>query len=216
MTTYLDQAATPVLPLEPQAATPGPSLEPLRTAARLSRAPDGVAPGRLDGAWWPRSRDLLVELPALADALAERWGQITRITVNPAQWPVIPGRIPITGHVVHAGWFTAEQDEHLIMVFSFGSRRLDLLVVPPETDVVDATRLLREAADPANGLTASGLMATSAGPAIPVGTATATATAAAVAPEFLTSSVAPADGSIAAARRAAVARTRAAAWPTPA
>ncbi|MFJ6530023.1 DUF5994 family protein [Streptomyces longwoodensis] len=32
---------------------------------------DGPSRGLLDGAWWPRSRGLLRELPALADALAD-------------------------------------------------------------------------------------------------------------------------------------------------
>lgn len=33
---------------------------------RPSLAPAGSAPALLDGAWWPRSRDLTAELPALA------------------------------------------------------------------------------------------------------------------------------------------------------
>ncbi|MBV6700435.1 DUF5994 family protein [Kitasatospora aureofaciens] len=95
-----------------------------------------------------RSRYLLLELPALAAEIDERWGRITRITVNPAQWPVIPPRIPVTGHTVHAGWFTTEQDEHTIAVFSYAPRRLNLLVVPPATDAVDAARLMSEASRP--------------------------------------------------------------------
>ncbi|GAA2816526.1 hypothetical protein GCM10010441_46350 [Kitasatospora paracochleata] len=128
-------------------------------AVRLSLTSEGLRPGRLDGAWWPRCGDLLLELPALAAEIDERWGRITRITVNPAQWPVIPRRIPVAGHVVHAGWFTTEQDKHMIMVRSYAPRRLDLLVVPPQTDAVDAARLMVEAADPANTRTASELLA---------------------------------------------------------
>ncbi|MEU2162428.1 DUF5994 family protein [Streptomyces sp. NPDC019208] len=41
--------------------------------ARLSTTPAGSAPGFPDGAWWPRSRDLLRELPALVHVLDERW-----------------------------------------------------------------------------------------------------------------------------------------------
>ncbi|WP_405009359.1 DUF5994 family protein [Kitasatospora sp. NBC_01539] len=197
-----------------------PATSPLAAAAapmRLSLAPDGVRPGRLDGAWWPRSRDLLLEIPALAAELDARWGRVTRITVNPAQWPVIPRRIPVAGRSVHAGWFTVEQDEHMIMVCSYTPRRLDLLVVPPSTDPVEAARLMVRAADPANTCTASALLAegaeTASAPAGPAGPADA--------PEvrgsgFLPSAAAPGDVSGDAERRDAVARTRAATWLAPA
>ncbi|WP_263108365.1 DUF5994 family protein [Kitasatospora sp. DSM 101779] len=170
-------------------------------------APDGVRTGRLDGAWWPRSRDLLLELPSLAAEIDERWGRITRITVNPAQWPLIPRRIPVAGHTVHAGWFTTEQDEHMIMVCSYAPRRLNLLVVPPQTDAIDATRLMAKAADPANTKTASELLATqtAGGGAQPAPRS-----------DFLPSAVAPSTRPGEAGRRADLARNRAASWPVPA
>ncbi|MFJ1795165.1 DUF5994 family protein [Kitasatospora griseola] len=189
MTATLDRAMTPAA---------------LDSTARLSLAPSGVRPGRLDGAWWPRSRDLLLELPVLAADIDERWGRITRITVNPARWPVIPRRIPVTGHTVHAGWFTTEQDEHTIAVFSYTPLRLNLLVVPPETDAVDAARLMSEAADPANTRTASDLLAAERGRG-------------AAEPEspsdFLPSAATPSGGAGEVDRRADVARSRAASWP---
>lgn len=79
-------------------------------AARLALKPDGAARGLLDGAWWPRSRDLLSELPTLTDVLDPLWGRITRIAVNPEHWPVVPRRVPVEGHVVKVGWFTPEID----------------------------------------------------------------------------------------------------------
>ncbi|GLW74629.1 hypothetical protein Kpho02_69270 [Kitasatospora phosalacinea] len=138
----------------PDRAAPTVPGRPLR----LLLAPDRRKPGRLDGAWWPRSNDLLRELPSLAAALDARWGRVTRITVNPAQWPVVPHRIPVAGHVVHAGWYTTEQDKHMVMLCSYG-RRLDLLVVPPQTDPVDADRFMAEASDPCNTRTASDVLA---------------------------------------------------------
>ncbi|MFB8241476.1 DUF5994 family protein [Kitasatospora purpeofusca] len=189
MTTTLDRATTPT--------TPDPT-------ARLSLAPGGLRHSRLDGAWWPRSRNLLLELPALAADIDERWGRITRITVNPAQWPVIPRRIPVTGHIVHAGWFTTEQDEHTIAVFSYAPRRLNLLVVPPETDAVDAARLMAEAAGPANTSGASDLLAVGTGGGAREPGARS---------DFLPSAVTPSDEDGAAAGRADVARGRAASWP---
>ncbi|SDN32493.1 DUF5994 family protein [Streptomyces wuyuanensis] len=126
--------------------------------ARLSVTPEGSAPGLLDGAWWPRSRDLLHELPALIDVLDTRWGRITRVTVNPTYWPVIPRKVPVAGHTVHVGWFAGEQDPHKLLLLSYTAGRWDLLVIPPETDAATAARLMAAAATPGSPLTASALM----------------------------------------------------------
>ena len=128
-------------------------------AARLSLTPAGSGPGLLDGAWWPRSRDLSRELPALTDALDARWGRITHVTVNPTHWPVIPHKVPVTGHTVRVGWFAAEQDQNKLMLFSYSVGRWDLLVIPPETGAAAAARLMAAAAVPGDLLTASALMA---------------------------------------------------------
>lgn len=194
MTATLDRATTPMPP---------------ESTVRLSLAPDGVRAGRLDGAWWPRSRDLLLELPSLAAELDQRWGRVTRITVNPAQWPVVPRRIPVAGHVVHAGWFTVEQDEHMIMVCSYAPRRLNLLVVPPSTDPARAARLMSRAADPGSTRTAGALIAAEAAEhAEAAGAPTAHEFRAG----FLPSAAMPAVGADEADRRMDIARARAASW----
>ncbi|WP_058044396.1 DUF5994 family protein [Streptomyces roseifaciens] len=125
--------------------------------ARLSLTP-GTASGLLDGAWWPRSRDLSRELPALAERLDHSWGRVTRVTVNPAFWPVIPRTVAVTGHTVHVGWFANEQDPHKLLLFSYSADRLDLLIIPPETDPAAAARLMSAATTPGGLLTASRLM----------------------------------------------------------
>ncbi|MGW2413774.1 DUF5994 family protein [Streptomyces tubercidicus] len=126
--------------------------------ARLSFTPAGSHPGLLDGAWWPRSRDLSRELPALTDVLDARWGRITRVTVNPTHWPVVPRKVPVNGHTVHVGWFAEEQDPNKLILHSYTAGRWDLLVIPPETDVAAATRLMSAAATPGGLHTASALM----------------------------------------------------------
>jgi hypothetical protein len=129
---------------------------PPPAALRLSLSPDGSAPARIDGAWWPHSRDLTAELPALTDVLDKRWDRVTRITVNPAHWPVIPRKVQVNGHVVKVGWFT-EQDPHQVMLLSYRSGRRDLLVVPPETPADTAAWLMAAAADPLRTSTGSRL-----------------------------------------------------------
>ncbi|MGW1888768.1 DUF5994 family protein [Streptomyces sp. NPDC002004] len=138
-----------------------PHHEPVAApAARLALKTDGTSPGLLDGAWWPRSRDLLSELPALTDVLDPLWGRITRIAVNPKYWPVIPHKVPVGGHVVKVGWFTPEIDPHKLLLLSYGTGRWDLLVIPPETGAESAARLMAAASDyDGPPLTASALIA---------------------------------------------------------
>ncbi|MER7043900.1 DUF5994 family protein [Streptomyces jumonjinensis] len=126
--------------------------------ARLSLTPKTTLAGQLDGAWWPRSRDLEAELPPLAAALDGAWGRITRVTVNPARWPVIPHKVPVAGRTVRVGWFTEQHPDKLILL-SFHAGRWDLLVIPPETEPAAAARLMTAAAIPGSVLTAGTLMA---------------------------------------------------------
>ncbi|MFE1840154.1 DUF5994 family protein [Streptomyces sviceus] len=138
-----------------------PHLEPVAAPApRLSLKPDGSARGLLDGAWWPRSRDLLSELPALTSMVGPLWGRITRVAVNPEHWPVIPRKVPVDGHVVRVGWFTPEIDPHKLLLLSYGTGRWDLLIIPPETGAASAARLMAAACDlDGPPLTASALIA---------------------------------------------------------
>ncbi|MFI1927510.1 DUF5994 family protein [Streptomyces sp. NPDC020377] len=135
------------------------SSSPASSSLRLSPAPIGAAARTLlDGAWWPRSRDLGTELPALTAALDPLWGRITRVTVNPTHWPVVPRKVPVTGHVVKVGWFLAEQDPHELLLLSYRTGRWNLLVIPPPTDPVSAAWLMSAAGDPLGTSTASRLM----------------------------------------------------------
>ncbi len=125
---------------------------------RLSLAPAGSAPALLDGAWWPRSRDLGAELPSLMAVLDPLWGRITRVTVNPTQWPVIPRKVPVAGHVVNVGWFLPEQDPHELLLLSYHVGRWNLLVVPPQTTDDSAAWLMAAASDSRGMSTASRLV----------------------------------------------------------
>ncbi|WP_327251453.1 DUF5994 family protein [Streptomyces sp. NBC_01244] len=153
MTVILERTA-PATPSAPAAAAPP-------RPARLVLTPKTALAGQLDGAWWPRSRDLAAELPVLVAALAEPWGRITRVTVNPTRWPVIPHKVPVAGHAVHVGWFT-EQDPDKLILFSYTVGRWDLLVVPPQTAPAAAARLMAAAAVPGSVLTARALIAAEA------------------------------------------------------
>ena len=104
-----------------EAVRPGCAL--LRLETTESR--EGV----LDGAWWPQSRDIGAELPALLSALTEYLGPVTRVGLDAAAWEGLPTRIVVDDRVVHVDSFPVGDDTVLITrgdqdVFS-------LLVVPP-------------------------------------------------------------------------------------
>ncbi|MFF0022344.1 MULTISPECIES: DUF5994 family protein [unclassified Streptomyces] len=129
-------------------------------APRLALKGPTASGGLLDGAWWPRSRDLARELPGLVDALEPLWGRVTRVAVNPAHWDAVPRHVAGRGHVVKVGWFTQELDPHKVLLLSYSVGRWDLLVVPPGTGTAAAERLMAAASDPgAAPLTASALIA---------------------------------------------------------
>ncbi|WP_329302718.1 DUF5994 family protein [Streptomyces sp. NBC_00659] len=140
--------------------SPTPEVEDRSSSSsvRLSLAPIGPAPALLDGAWWPRARVLGAELPALTAVLDPLWGRITRVTVNPTHWPVVPRKVPVAGHVVNVGCFLAEQDPHELLLLSYHMGRWNLLVIPPRTDPVSAAWLMAAASDPLGTSTASRLM----------------------------------------------------------
>ncbi|MFF3711004.1 DUF5994 family protein [Streptomyces phaeochromogenes] len=139
------------------------ALKPANTPTGLPgpTGPTGL-PDLLDGAWWPRSRDLAHELSALADVLDPLGGRITRIAVNSRYWPVVPRRIPVNGHAVKVGWFTTELDPHKILLLSHTTGRWNLLVIPPEADASTAARLMAAASHstgPSTTATATELIA---------------------------------------------------------
>ncbi|MBZ9645234.1 DUF5994 family protein, partial [Streptomyces sp. PSKA30] len=88
---------------------------------------------RLDGVWWPRSYDLLAELPPLLAALPRAWGHIARVTVNGAAWSAAPGRMPVANQVVRLHRTAASHAPDTVVLLAPGHGRWDLLIVPPDT-----------------------------------------------------------------------------------
>ena len=129
------------IPPEAVPVVPPPSglrLE-LRDASRIR--------GRVDGAWWPRSRDMAQELPPLVEVLDRVWGRITRVTVHEGMWPDLPAKVAVGAHVVRLGWFDSEQESADLCLFSYTVGRWDLLVIPPECDPERAAQLMAAATD---------------------------------------------------------------------
>jgi len=87
--------------------------------------------GVLDGAWWPRSRDIGAELPGLVSALNEYLGPITRVGLDTTAWEDLPTRLVIDDRVVRIDSYPVGDDTVLI---TRGDRdHFALLVVPPQS-----------------------------------------------------------------------------------
>ncbi|MFC5800954.1 DUF5994 family protein [Streptomyces formicae] len=112
-----------------QAVRPGTALLRLET----THAREGI----LDGAWWPRSRDIGAELPSLVTALTEYLGPVTRIGLDASAWEELPTRLTVDDRIVHIDSFPVGDGTVLI---TRGDRDyFSLLVVPPDT-TPDAAR----------------------------------------------------------------------------
>jgi hypothetical protein len=124
---------------------------PSHPVLRLRLAPHGL-PRSIDGAWWPRSYDLLVELPRLLAGLPREWGHVTSVTVNGTTWAAGPGRMLVANQVVRLGRNLAASAPHTVVLLASGRGRWDLLVVPPDTTEEAAEPLMAAAVGtPAGG-----------------------------------------------------------------
>jgi Family of unknown function (DUF5994) len=126
-----------------------PDLSPQRNpgtdtpAARVSfRRPISRA-GFIDAAWWPRSLDLVAELPALLDVLWTAGRKITRVTYNLGLWDPAPRRIQHQGRTVRLGGFATSDAFTVRLTDAQGGDRIDVLVVVPDTDAALAERTLQ-------------------------------------------------------------------------
>jgi hypothetical protein len=107
------------------------------------------ATGYVDGAWWPRSRDLAAELPALLSELGDRWGPVSRVTYNLDVWNPVERRLTITGRILRLGGFHSQHPDTVTLIGANG-QRLTLLVLSPDTTPAAAHHALTTAAQPGN------------------------------------------------------------------
>jgi hypothetical protein len=97
---------------------------------RLRLKPRGPVTGFVDGGWWPRSRDLPAELPALLAVLGVRMGPVESVSYNLDTWGLAPRRITFDGRLVRLAGYRS-QHPATIDVLSAG-QRVTLLVVAPD------------------------------------------------------------------------------------
>jgi hypothetical protein len=103
----------------------------------------GADDSGFDGAWWPHTHDLADEVPELVAELERRGVRIERFTYALDAWQPAPRKLVVNGRVVRTGGFRSMDPQVVCIVWHSGQRRADLLVVPPETDVLTGARALR-------------------------------------------------------------------------
>ncbi len=121
-------------------ARPGTALLRLET----TRLREGI----LDGAWWPRSRDIGAELPSLIMALTEHLGPITRVGLDASAWEALPTRLVIDDRVVRIDAFPVGDDT--VLVTRGTQDHFSLLVIPPHTDPDAARAAMARAVEAGN------------------------------------------------------------------
>jgi hypothetical protein len=104
-------------------------------------AGDGKSP--FDGAWFPRDRDLVSELPELVAELERRGVRVERFTYALDAWLPAPRKLVVGDRIVRTGGFRSMDPQVVCLTWDGGTCRADLLVVPPETDVLTGARALR-------------------------------------------------------------------------
>jgi hypothetical protein len=134
--TALETSVTVALLDTPQTAPEPPD------GPRLHLRSSANAGGFVDGGWWPRSLDLSEELPPLLTAMWSAGHDVFRIVYNLTAWDAAPRRLTVSGRRVKLGGFRLQDKASISLVDSGGRTRIDLVVVPPQTDPLVAGRAL--------------------------------------------------------------------------
>lgn len=114
-----------------------------REHLRLTLKPREPVTGAVDGGWWPRSRNLAAEVPALLSVLADRLGAVEGVSYNPDDWGPTPSKIFDGGGRIRLGGYYSQ---HRDTIDVYGRQQLvTLLVVAPEATAPVAQAAVRAA-----------------------------------------------------------------------
>ena len=146
---------------EGRAVSGGQQFGPENTP-RLRLKPKAATTGHVDGAWWPRTDDLAIELPDLLAVLSVRLGAVDRVLFNLAEWATVPRRLTTGGRAVRLDGYRRQPASTLQVLGANGGDRILLLVVPPHSEPDAAHEAMMTAAAPGNASTVDDLLAASA------------------------------------------------------
>ncbi|GAC1383777.1 MAG: DUF5994 family protein [Marmoricola sp.] len=118
----------------------------------------GDGPQQFDGAWWPHSRDLVGQLPALIQQFPLELGEITRVYYCGQDWDTAPLLVDLGSRYLRVGSFVSDQP-HVLVVQTASEQRLTLLVVPHDCTPMQGEDALAAASTSGNAQSASELIA---------------------------------------------------------
>ncbi len=128
--------------------------QPVRAPLRLQCGEDDPGRATLDGAWWPRSRDMGTELSDLLDHFPSHLGRPRRALVSPPDWDRPVRRVRTADGYLEAGSFPHD-DSHLVVVLTSRDQRVRFLVVPPHFSEYHAAEAMLAACTRGNTHTAT-------------------------------------------------------------
>jgi hypothetical protein len=102
----------------------------------------------VDGAWWPRSRNVEAEVTQLVIGAQAELGQIDRVLLNVTEWPDHPRKLEANGQVIRLGFFSSAA--HLATLVRRNGDDVVLLLVPPTASDADAAAAIARAVDSAD------------------------------------------------------------------
>ncbi len=116
---------------------------------RLQLKPYRAVSEHLDGAWWPRSFNLIEELPDLIASVSDRLGQVVMVGYRRNGWAETPRLAQIAGHTIELLGFTSDEPTSLILIGEDG-RHITLHVIRPDVGEDSARQALEQAGRPAD------------------------------------------------------------------
>jgi hypothetical protein len=125
--------------------------------ARLELKPDGPTTGYVDGGWWPRSRKMEVELPALVAALGQRLGRVESVSYHLGDWDAPPRIVNVEGAAVRLAGYRVQRTGSVDVIAR--DQRVTLVVVGPEYTEQAAREVLTASAGSGNTDDVSTLLA---------------------------------------------------------
>jgi Family of unknown function (DUF5994) len=116
---------------------------------RLQLKPYRSVSEHIDGAWWPRTTNLVDELPDLLSSVSERLGSVVMVGYRRNGWHETPPSAPIGGHPVELLAFTSDEPASVILIGAEG-HHLTLRVIRPDAGEQVARQALEQAQGPAD------------------------------------------------------------------
>jgi hypothetical protein len=115
----------------PTHVLPSPPADAVeRLPLRLQLHPT-MGVGATDGTWWPRSRDLDLELSDLVDTFPIALGEVHRAVYSRPDWDTAPRRVRVARGLIKVGSYPRE-DNHQVWLWMSTRTMIRLAVVAPE------------------------------------------------------------------------------------